>query len=450
MKICLSFLFLFGFIWNALGNPYYRENKVEKDSLFFHRLRALPDLAIEDRQPPKGLKVIRVDLIWNESNDEFTLNGSYIEHSGTEALMQRSLRENSLGSYKATLIHKDTGRIIGHASIGTGRMFRKLSRGLSFRFPYDEGNLVLRLIGEEPDSGEMIEMLTVDINPLPKKTKKKLDTEFKILKEASAVPKILLNFYAEGYRKGKEKQFWNDALKAIEGLERKKIPMLEHIEFRAVFSPSVEKIGGAQNLGLPVKGKDTFLGLYFPYWVNFDRWYHVVYPTNIKKYRDGLSEAAYDYPIILVDDRNYWGVGNFNELTAVPAGNSSFTYLLIHELGHFFGLNEEYEGGGRTELEFAYGIKEAWSQNMSFLREGTPLKWLNIVNESTPLPTPSSYWGFGSNHLYGAYKGGYADSKVKDGHNHKPGFSCIMASGKYLCSVCHQAFIDKIKCDSGM
>src|SRR4029078_1103016 len=146
-----------------------------------------------------------------------------------------------------------------------------------------------------------------------------------------------------------------------------------------------------------------------PYWDNFGRWYNVVYPTNENKFRNHLAVAPYDYPLILINNSGYWGVGNYMSLTAIPARNSTyFTYLLLHEFGHFFGLNEEYEGGGPTELEFAPGISEPWSQNITFLRsrELASLKWNRFVKETTPLPTPRDLWR-SSNPLYGAYAGGY-------------------------------------------
>ncbi len=81
-----------------------------------------------------------------------------------------------------------------------------------------------------------------------------------------------------------------------------------------------------------------------------------------------MATVPYDYPLVVIDNADYWGVGNYMSLTVVPAANSSyFTYLLIHEFGHFFGLNEEYEEGGRTELEFAPQQDEPWSQNITFL-----------------------------------------------------------------------------------
>jgi hypothetical protein len=218
------------------------------------------------------------------------------------------------------------------------------------------------------------------------------------------------------------------------------------MEMRAVFAPSKKNHGSAKNLGTPVPEFESFLGLYYAYWYPFGRWYHVMYPTRESKYRNSIGQVPYDYPIALVDNGNYWGVGNFNELTAIPSDSSSFTYLLLHELGHFFGLNEEYESGGRTELEFAPEIDEPWSQNITFLRDKSELKWRDFVSSSTPLPTPKFHWSDASS--YGAYKGGYAQSQPV-GQSHKPGLSCIMNSSGTFCPICKHAIEEKIKFDLG-
>jgi len=152
------------------------------------------------------------------------------------------------------------------------------------------------------------------------------------------------------------------------------------------------------------------------------------------------------YLIRLSDSSTYFGVGNYKELTAVPARNSSFSYLLMHEFGHFMGLNEEYEGGGKTELAFAPGIEEPWSQNITFLPANHKLKWSAHVSSSTPIPTPDNVWrGSGP---FGAYQGGYAQTQPY-GTSHKPGQACTMESAGSFCPICMSAMLDVMAFDLG-
>ncbi|WP_370449384.1 M64 family metallopeptidase [Legionella sp. km772] len=224
------------------------------------------------------------------------------------------------------------------------------------------------------------------------------------------------------------------------------------MSFYAVFNPSQEQLGKAKNLGFPIPEFNSFLGLYYPYWDNFGRWYHIVYPTRENKFRQALASAPYDYPVVLVNNSDYWGVGNYMSHTAIPANNDAyFTYLLLHEMGHFFGLNEEYEGGGRTELEFAPGISEPWSQNISFLENPSyaALKWNQFVNPNIVLPTPDNVW-HSSPPVYGAYYGGYGDSQSSRARSHKPGFNCVMESHEQFCSVCAKGILDVVQFSLGI
>jgi hypothetical protein len=224
------------------------------------------------------------------------------------------------------------------------------------------------------------------------------------------------------------------------------------MSFYAVFHASNITIDSPIDFGRPVPHRDTFLGLYYPYWAGgFSRWYNVVYPTNEEQFRQGVAAAPYDYPLVLVNNDYYWGVGNYKAFVAIPAKSRwFFTYILTHELGHFFGLNEEYEGGGPTELEFAPGMEEPWSQNITFLKKPDyeHLKWHQFTDNHTHIPTPSWVWHLSFfKYVYGAYLGGYADSRT--GHSYKPGFNCTMEAGKHFCPVCQNAIEEVIRFDVG-
>jgi hypothetical protein len=255
-----------------------------------------------------------------------------------------------------------------------------------------------------------------------------------------------VNIYAEGYSLNEKNHFLQHALKTVNVLQEGHFPGVEYMSFYAVFSPSSEKQGKAKDLGLPVPEFNSFLGLYYPYWDNFGRWYHVVYPTNENKFRHALAAAPYDYPIILVNNAEYWGVGNYMSHTAIPANNDNyFSYLLFHEMGHFFGLNEEYQGGGRTELEFASDIPEPWSQNLSFLPQTSffRIKWNEFIHNDTPIPTPYDIWN-SFPPVYGAYEGGYGDSKSSHSLSYKPGLHCIMDKYDSFCDVCAKGIKDVV------
>lgn len=432
----------------AFANPYPNPELVSLDqhslNNYLERYQPLPILTRNE-----GLQALRVQIKWeiNSSGKEvYSLEHLKIENSGTEALFKRVLKKDPHGSYQATIFDLESGKPLYYQSLGTGKEFRKLSMGLAFRFPLIKKPVRFVLMDEDPTSGKPTEVLNQIINPDLAKTISTLKTTQRLIRKATLKPKIVVAIYADGFQKGREAAFFEKAAKVVYTLEKIDFPKQKHFEFRAIFSPSNETLGWARDFGDVRKIRDSFLGLYHPYWHKFGRWYHVVYPTNVTKYRDGLAQSPYDYPIILIDSTTYWGVGNFKELTAIPSHSSRFEYLLLHELGHYFGLNEEYEGGGPTELEFAPYIEEPWSQNITFLNDPNKLKWSHLVSREVPIPTPRSHWN--RNRSIGAYLGGYADSHSQ-APSHKPGYSCIMSSGQTFCPVCQHALEQRFRYDQG-
>ncbi len=426
----------------AHANPYPDPSAVPQDGVY--RPSAIPVRAIDARALRDGdSEVLRISVVWSEAGEKYEIADTVVEMSGTPSLAIRALKRDELGSYRGQLTTSD-GTVL-EDSIGTGANYRKLVREMTFRFPKPDRPVKFTFFAENPVTGKEEAVLTksfthADFPNLMNAT----EVEVREIGEPLAPGKLAFNFYADGYLDDRREAFFTAAKKAVDALKKTKFPGEEYFAYRAVFAPSQEKLGKAKDLGMPIPEKNTFLGLFFPYWNNFGRWYNVVYPTRESRYRSALASVPYDYALAILDDGAYWGVGNYRELTAIPANSFQFTYLLTHELGHFFGLNEEYEGGGPTELEFAPNVDEPWSQNITFLRDPKALKWQKHVQAETPIPTPSSKWSSGK---YGAYKGGYADSLPK-GHSHKPGFSCTMASGSKFCPICHEAIVDRIQFDS--
>jgi len=432
----------------AWGNPYPNPEFISPDlhpfNNYLQRYQSTPILSRN-----AGLPVLRIQIKWQLSSDgaeTYALDQVKTERSGTHALMKRVLRPDPHGSYHATIFDLNTGKALYYQSIGTGKEFRKLSGALAFRFPEITSPIRFILRAEDPTSGKLTEVFNQIIDPTQATPVATLKTTQKLIRSSLMKPTIVVAIYADGFQKGSEHSFFEKAAKIVHTLEKINFPQQKHFSFRAVFATSNKKLGRARSLGKR-KVRDSFLGLYHPYWHQFGRWYNVVYPTSVTKYRDAIAQSSYDYPIVLMDSSTYWGVGNFKELTAIPAHSNRFEYLLLHEFGHYFGLNEEYEGGGPTELEFAPYMEEPWSQNITFLKRPKQLKWSHLLTRNTPIPTPRSHWNRSRN--IGAYRGGYADSYSQT-PSHKPGFSCIMSSGHTFCPVCLHALEQRFKIDQGI
>ncbi len=432
--------FLFG---QAFANPYPDPDLVPSEPTGIRSLPGSEGRSVDLKSLQK--ESLRVSIAWNQEDGSYSWKSAIYEMSGTGSLNRKAKNFDWRGSFRGVLTAEDGTKY--YSSIGTGYTFRSLVRDLSFRFPGVDGLLSFDLYAEDSESGEIKHALShsFESSTIPKLAP--IEVESRMLEESSSDDFLLVTIYADGYKAFERGRFFRDAAKIPGIFDRYQFPARSKLSFLAVFAPSNDRLGTAAHKGSDIKPHDSFLGLYYPYWRNFGRWYHVVYPTDELKYRRSLASAPYDYPIALIKSSEYWGVGNYNELTAIPSDNSKFGYLLMHELGHYLGLNEEYEGGGKTELEFAPGIAEPWSQNITFATSRENLKWKKFVLTQTPVPTLAYRWKNASKGPWGLYKGGYADSDKK--RSHKPGMQCVMSTGDRFCPVCSAAIEAKITYDLG-
>jgi hypothetical protein len=104
--------------------------------------------------------------------------------------------------------------------------------------------------------------------------------------------------------------------------------------------------------------------------------------------RDVAAWAPYEFVAILVNSETYGGGGIFGTFATVAVDSEWADYLFVHEFGHHFaGLADEYYTSP-VAYEPAGKVVEPWEANATALLEGQPLKWLDLVDPATPVPTP--------------------------------------------------------------
>jgi hypothetical protein len=113
-----------------------------------------------------------------------------------------------------------------------------------------------------------------------------------------------------------------------------------------------------------------------------------VLTTDNKSMRRIASSAPYDFIEILTNTDTYGGGGIYG-LYATAAANSDWnSYLVIHEFGHHFaGLADEYYTSS-VAYEAPDGVIEPYEPNVTALLDPSNLKWRDLVETDTPLPTP--------------------------------------------------------------
>lgn len=108
-----------------------------------------------------------------------------------------------------------------------------------------------------------------------------------------------------------------------------------------------------------------------------------------KALRTVAAAAPYEFVEILINEEQYGGGGifNFQATASVRAGYAD--YLFVHEFGHHFaGLGDEYYTSPVAYETGAAQHPEPWEPNVTALHDPTALKWRDLIDGGTPLPTP--------------------------------------------------------------
>ena len=120
----------------------------------------------------------------------------------------------------------------------------------------------------------------------------------------------------------------------------------------------------------------------------FDSERYALAPDN-RAWRDIASAAPYDTVEMLINNSYYGGGGIFSDHATVAVDSGSAEYIFVHEFGHHFaGLGDEYY---TSDVAYETGAEEKvepWEPNVTALHDPAALKWRDLVEPGTPLPTP--------------------------------------------------------------
>jgi hypothetical protein len=107
-----------------------------------------------------------------------------------------------------------------------------------------------------------------------------------------------------------------------------------------------------------------------------------------KAFRDIAANAPYDVVEILVNSATYGGGGIFGLYSTVAADSAWAPYIFVHEFGHHIAaLADEYYTSDVAYLPAADRV-EPWEPNATALLDPNALKWKDLVEPGTPIPTP--------------------------------------------------------------
>ena len=111
--------------------------------------------------------------------------------------------------------------------------------------------------------------------------------------------------------------------------------------------------------------------------------------------RNIAANAPYDALIIMVNHDRYGGGGIYNLFCTFTAHSEWADYLLLHEFGHSFaGLGDEYYSSSVAYNDYYTHGREPEEPNITALLDPENLKWRDLVDPGTELPTPWEKEGY--------------------------------------------------------
>lgn len=100
-----------------------------------------------------------------------------------------------------------------------------------------------------------------------------------------------------------------------------------------------------------------------------------------------LQHAPYEFIIVLGNSKTYGGGGIYGLYSTVAADSEWSEYLFVHEFGHHFAaLADEYYTSAAV-YEPTAERPEPWEPNVTALHDPDHLKWGELVEKGTALPT---------------------------------------------------------------
>jgi hypothetical protein len=329
-----------------------------------------------------------------------------------------------LGKYFFEVIDQRSNRAIysrGFASIygewettpevrAANRMFHE-----SLRFPWPNDSV--RIILKKRDSENVFrELWATQLDPrsptVSRAARKRIGRVSPVFESGPSSSKIDLLLISEGYAPSEVSKFRSDVSRLVNALFALEPFKSRRSDFNVRM---LEVAGAAMSVQFNIFGIERYALSY-----------------ENRSVRDIAASAPYDVLEILVNQQKYGGGGIFNQQSTVSAGSAAAEYVFIHEFAHnLAGLGDEYVGNVTYETGAPHKI-EPWEPNVTALHDPSRLKWRELVEPDTPIPTPITYAG-----RVGAFEGAGYEARGL----YRSESECIMGSRKTIpfCRVCQRA-----------
>lgn len=270
----------------------------------------------------------------------------------------------------------------GEAAEGTWRTFHE-----SIRFPFPKAEIQVVLL-KRRESGAYNEIASFVVDPNSRFVKRTpvrpAGKTWQVVRGGDSARKVDVVFLPDGYTEKEMSKFHRDAEKLAEFLFRVEPFKSRKSDFNiwAVDVPSP-----ASGIDNPRAG--VFLGNALGSTFNsFDTDRYVLSFDN-REIRDVASAVPYEFTILVCNVAKYGGGGIYRLYATTVADNVWAEYLFTHEFGHHFAaLGDEYFTSSVAYLEEEQGGFDHPDPNITSLHDPENVKWGDLIEEGTPLPTP--------------------------------------------------------------
>ena len=308
----------------------------------------------------------------------------------------RLVDDLNLGKYLFEVIDRRTNRVIysrGFASIygewettqESRERHRTFHESLRFPWPQHPVQVVLKVRDAEQSFHE-IWSTVVDpdsrfVNPTDRPP---MGEVWPLIENGPPSEKVDLLVLGEGYTAAELDKFHRDARRLTDALFEEEPFRSRRGDFNVwgLDLPSAES-----GVTRPRAGEFRRTPLSAEYNIFDSERYLLTYDN--RTLRDAASAAPYEFIEILVNEAQYGGGGIFNFQATAAADTGFAEYVFIHEFGHHFaGLADEYYTSDVAYETGAAYHPEPWEPNVTALHDAARLKWADLVEAGTPLPTP--------------------------------------------------------------
>ena len=342
-------------------------------------------------------QTLRIDYFHtgNAESEIFSLDQVVLEPLPFPGNLQQPIDNTVRGKYLFEVVDPGTGKIAWSRSFSsiygewetTGEA-KEMHRTFheSLRLPNQEKpfEIVLKKRGEE-NRFEEVWRMEIDPNDylVHQESAAYADQVIAIEKNGDPAQKVDLLMLGDGYTAGEHEAFVAKAKELTEQMFSTSPFKERRSDFNVWAIAPPTAVSGVSRPSTHTY-RDT------PFGATYDafRSERYVLTTDNKAMRRIASSAPYDFIEILTNTETYGGGGIYG-LYATAAANSDWAdYLFIHEFGHHFaGLADEYYTSS-VAYEAPDTITEPYEPNVTALLDPKNVKWADLVDADTPLPTP--------------------------------------------------------------